>query len=160
MPGPIIPSTTSRYFPNHPLLAQLIDELSVNPSSTAVWSGGGAGEPYLKSLAKKVGDLIDAVFTPKSGSGLPQRLRLTNVSREGQIQFHAPNDPIGPARFEASPSDVDKLIEGGALDLEQPPQRAVNAVQSRLRHALDAALPEFKDEQVKRALAKPSRRSR
>lgn len=161
MPGPITMNTTRRLLPDlNPTVAELLDQISLNPQSTAVWSGGGAGEPMLKSLGKTLGELMDAIFTPKAGAKLPQRMRFTGVSREGNMQFHGPNDPIGPARFEASPGDVDKLINGGALDLEQPPARATAAVQSKLRQMLDATLPEFKDEQVTKRLSNPSRRSR
>lgn len=151
MPGPIIRSTAASQLPNHPVLGGLLDELSVNPTGTAVWSGGKPGAPLLKSLGKELSELLDAVFKPKAGSGLPQRLRFTNVSREGQMQFHAPNDAIGPARFEASPSEVDKLINGGALDLEQPPAAATNAVRSKLRDVLDSLGKEYKNEQISKA---------
>jgi hypothetical protein len=140
-------------------LQELGDEASVNPVSTAVWAGGPA-KPYLSSVGKFLDDLLDAVFNPSAkGTGLPQRLRLTNWdARSGHVQLHPASrpktTPIGPAQFEATPAQLDELIAGGAIDLEQPPARAVSDIQSRIRQVLDAANPELKDDAVRRHLRK------
>lgn len=132
---------------------------------TAVWKGATsaeqAAEPELKSLSKTLGDIFNRVFTPtKPGSGLPKRLRFTGTSREGQMQFHnaSPGTKIGPARFEASPAQVDELINGGALDVEQPPIRATSQIQSRIREILDAQGKDLKTDAYRRGASKNAKR--
>lgn len=103
----------------------------------AVWAGGGEGEPMLKSIGKKLSELLDTVFTPtERGTGLPQKLRFTNWdARKGNMQFHG---ATGSApQFEAAPGEVDRLISGGALDVAQPPQGAVDKLQKLLAGELD-----------------------
>lgn len=133
------------------------------PMGTAVWKGAGkaaeVAEPELKSLAKTLGDLYNRIFVPKPGAGLPRRMRFTGTTREGAMQFHnaSPGAPIGPAPFESTPAEVDSLINSGMLDVEQPPIRATNAIQQRLRETLDANLPQYKTEQFKRGSSKSAK---
>lgn len=152
MPGPII--RRPRYPAQvPPWLQDALTEAQLSPASTAVW--GGEGEPVLAALGKKLSDLLDTVFTPAKGSGLPRRLRFTGLSREGQLQLHpesqAAGRVVGPAAYEASPAQVDQLLRSGQLDLQQPPQAAVDPVRARLRAILDAAGPEYKAAQYAKA---------
>lgn len=159
MPGPVIDRPV---YPEGtpPWLEEIFNTLQLNPATSAVWSGGGAGEPFLGSLGKKVSELLDTVFsraTSAEGRSLPKRLRFTNWdARSGNMQFHPdqPSAEIGPAPFEATPAQVDRLVNGGALDVEQPGSRAVDQIRRHLREVLDAHGPELKDQQVRRGLNK------
>ena len=105
----------------------------------AVGQVAAIGGPFLKSLGKPVADLLDLILTTKGGRGLPPKLRLTNIGRSGDLQFHNPRTSgVGPAGFEASPSQVDTLIGSGALDIEQPAQRGVDSIRKRLAQEFDA----------------------
>lgn len=96
-----------------------------------------AGTPVLRSLGKRLDELLDMVLTPKPGSGLPKRLRLTNWdAREGNVDFHSASKG---ERFQATPSQLDELIKGGALDVEQPPAGAVTAARKKISKGLDKA---------------------
>lgn len=135
MPAAITPRTSALAGPTLPASFQtLLDQLAVNPVGTAVPSGGYA-EPMLKSLGKPLAELLDLILTPTTkGTGLPNRLRLTNWdARSGNVQFHGAGPTrVGVERFEATPTQLDRLIRGGALDVEQPPQGAVDAIRKKL----------------------------
>lgn len=152
-----------------PELLAVLDQLSLSPATTAVWSGGQAAEPMLKSLGKPIQELLDLVLeTSEKVKGVPRRLRLSNWdARRGLAQFH-PEAPQGqgkglvgmgvePHPFEASPAQLDELITQGLLDVQQPPAGQVSAIQSRLRQLLDASLPQFKADQFQKAAHKPVR---
>ena len=129
------------------------------PMGSAVWSGGS--QPALKSIGKQISELLDTIFNPKPGAGLPERLRLTNWdARSGNLQFHnaSPGTEISAPKFEASPKEVDQLINGGALGVEQPPVRATSQIQSKIREMLDAEGQSLKDSAYRRGASKNSKR--
>lgn len=76
--------------------------------------------PYLKSITKPISELLDTIFTPTAkGTGLPSRLRFTNWdARKGVMQLHSADAAGKP--FEVSPTDLDRLINAGHIDIEQP----------------------------------------
>lgn len=103
------------------------------PAAGILENEGVQGAPVLRSIGKRIDELLDAVFTTPKGSGLPKRLKLTGWdARTNQIEFHAP----AGERFQASPQQLDKLIGSGSIDLEQPAAGAVSSIQSRLSKAL------------------------
>lgn len=136
MPGAVLPnpmhgSTLPEW------LQQLLMQASISPVSTAI---GEAGAPMLGSLGKRVDDMLGATFTPtEAGTGVPKRIEFTNVGRDGLMQFHGSNQQM--PSLNASPAQVDELINGGALDLTQPPQGAVDAVRKKLSALLGPASP-------------------
>lgn len=89
-------------------------------------------QPILESLGKPIAELLGMVLRPtQARTGLPSRLRFSNYNAEkGLAQFHA--DTKAAPQFEATPQQLDELIGGGALDLEQPPQGAVDAIRRKL----------------------------
>lgn len=103
--------------------------------------GGGIAEeggPIIRSLGKYLSELLGLeVGATKAGSGLPKRMRLTNFdSREGNLDFHAASRK-GGERFQATPSQLDTLVGQGALDVVQPPKRAVESTRRKIATALD-----------------------
>jgi hypothetical protein len=127
-----------------------------------VWAGGGEGEPMLKSIGKKLSELLDTVFTPtERGTGLPQKLRFTNWdARKGNMQFHG--GTAAAPQFEATPGQVDKLISGGALDVAQPPQGAVDKLQRILTEQMEAHATDLRNPTQSSAVAEtktPMRRT-
>jgi hypothetical protein len=94
----------------------------------------------LRSLGKPISDLLSAVFkTPKAGqTGLPSRVRLTNRdARKGTVDMHGVRKSAD--RLEATPGQLDDLLNSGAIELEQPPQGAVDMIQRKLAELLGAA---------------------
>lgn len=164
------PSEFENQQPN-PILAianllGLTDDAAAGAGSShlpgVVWAGGGEGEPMLKSIGKKLSELLDTVFTPtERGTGLPQKLRFTNWdARKGNMQFHG---ATGAApQFEATPGQVDKLISGGALDVAQPPQGAVDRLQKILSEQMEAHATDLRNPTRSTAVAEsktPMRRT-
>lgn len=146
-----------------PWLKSILNTVAVNPVMTAVPTGnfrgmaplgeevGQAVEPELKSIGKKVSDLLGSVFTTKEGSGLPPKMTLSNWdARAGNLQFHGGNTP-----FEATPQMLDQLISSGQVNLEQPAATTTTAVQSAIRKMLDANMQEYKDAAFTKAIRKP-----
>jgi hypothetical protein len=105
------------------------------PAAGILEGEGIQGSPIIKSLGKRLDELLDAVFTTPKGSGLPSRLKLTNWdARTGNIDFHA----FGKSaeRFQATPQQLDTLLQRGGMDLEQPATKAVGTIQKKLQSAL------------------------
>src|SRR5262245_24275714 len=96
----------------------------------------GQIDPILRSLGKPLSQLLGMILKPvQSGTGVPSRLRYTNYDApKGLAQFHSV-DRAGQA-FEASPKDLDALLKGGAIDVEQPPQGAVEKIRKLLAAAM------------------------
>ena len=122
-----------------PWLADLLNNLAISPTTTAI----SGGTPVLRSIGKELSELLDTVFTTtKKTKGVPTKLRFTNLSREGNMQLHPASargtSPTGPAPMEVAPGDLDRLISGGAVDLDQPPEGAVDAIRRRLQKVLGA----------------------
>ena len=121
-------------------LLALLDQVAMNPMTSIIPAAGAYAEPILASLGKPLQELLGLVLSPtKGGSGLPRRLRLTQWNaRTGNVEFHGQGPrPIGVERFEATPAQLDKLIRGGALDLEQPTESAMAPIRRKLSAALD-----------------------
>lgn len=104
--------------------------------------GGGIAEeggPMVKSLGKYLAELLGLeVGATKAGSGLPQRMRLTNATREGEMEFHAASSKAGE-RFRATPRQFDTLVDQGALDIHQPPEKDVAAARKKISRTLGPA---------------------
>lgn len=117
------------------------DRLAIGDGTSLIGGAIDPGDigPILRSLGKPVADLLDLILTTKGKGGLPPKLRLTNVGRNGDLQFHDPRAAsTGPAGFEASAGQVDTLIGAGKLDVEQPAQRGVDSIRKRLAQEFDA----------------------
>lgn len=123
-------------------LQTILQQVGVNPVATAV-PAAGVGEPMIKALGKPVSELLGTLFSPgETGTGVPQRLRLSGYTpgREGvepSVGLHSVNSDGAP--FEATIDQLSQLLDGGALNVTQPPQGAVSAIQARLAKLLGAA---------------------
>lgn len=104
--------------------------------------GGGIAEeggPMVKSLGKYLAELLGLeVGATSAGSGLPKRMRLTNATREGEMEFHAASRK-GGERFNATPNQLDTLVDQGALDVVQPPAKDVSLARRKIAKSLDRA---------------------
>lgn len=88
----------------------------------------------LESLGKPLSELLGMILRPTTaGTGLPSRLRLGNV-QNGEGLFYGVRK--GGERFQASPSQLDEMINGGLLEREQPPTGAVNAIRRKIAAVL------------------------
>ena len=125
MPTRIAASPTRNGLPLS--VQRFLDQISVNPVATEV----KATEPMLQSIGKPISELLGLILKPtQKGSGIPQRLRLTNWNADkGTISFHGASRA---GQYEATPQQIDELINGGVLDLEQAPQRAMEAMRRKL----------------------------
>lgn len=125
-------------------LQQALLQVSVNPVMSAV-PAAGVGEPMVKALGKPISELLGSLFSPgETGTGVPQRLRLTGYTpgREGVdplVGLHSVN--MDGAPFEVSPDQLSQLLDGGALNLTQPPQGPVDSIKARLGKLLGPAPP-------------------
>lgn len=85
----------------------------------------------LQSLGKPISELLGAIFRTPNKSGLPTKLRLINWNaRNNTAALRGLRK--GDEAFEAAPSQLDELLTGGALDLDQPPQAGVDAIRKKL----------------------------
>lgn len=104
--------------------------------------GGGIAEeggPMVRSLGKYLAELLGLeVGATSAGSGLPKRMRLTNATREGEMEFHAASRK-GGERFNATPKQFDTLVDQGALDVTQPPAKDVAAARKKISRTLGSA---------------------
>lgn len=124
---------------------RILAEIAMNPVTTAI-PVAGVAEPMLKSLGKPISELLDLVLkTEKRVPGLPRRVKLTEWNaRKGTLGFRPEAPPGGmtsmpditAAPFEATPADVDALINAGHFDVDQPPQGAVDAIRRKLMAVL------------------------
>ena len=129
-----------------PILKPRSETADLDPADRANWTmaempaSKGDIEPMLKSLGKPISELLGLILTPtQSKTGVPKQLRLSNFdSMKGNVQFHGDSRAASP-RFEASPAQLDDLINGGALDVAQPPQGAVDRIRKILSALLDSA---------------------
>lgn len=125
-------------------LQQVLQQVSVNPMMTAV-PAAGVGEPMVKALGKPVSELLGSVFSPgETKTGVPQRLQLTGFKGgrpgvEPTVGLHSGNLDGQP--FEATLDQLSQLLDGGALNLQQPPQGAVAKIQRTLSQLLGPAPP-------------------
>lgn len=118
-------------------LYKALEQLSVNPVSTVV-PAAGVGEPMVKALGKPISELLGALFSPgEHGTGVPQRLRLTGTTPPDMVQLHSQNMNGQP--FEATADQLSQLLDGGALNLTQPPQGAVDKIRRTLASLLGPA---------------------
>lgn len=109
-----------------------VDRLVANPAGLVPGTIEST-EPMLHSLGKPLQELLDLALRPTTAkTGLPRGLRLTNWdARTGEAAFRGLRKG-GAEEFRASPQQLDDLIGGGALDVQQPPTRAVEAIRRRL----------------------------
>jgi hypothetical protein len=118
-------------------LEDLLIQASVQPISTAVW--GAPAKPFLSSIGREIQDLLDLVLTPVAKkTGLPRRLQLGGFdSAANKVKYYGQRGdaPV----FESTPQQLDEMLGTDMLDLEQPPQRAVDAIQRKLKAEFDAA---------------------
>lgn len=103
--------------------------------------GGGIAEeggPIVRSLGKYLAELLGIEMgATTAGSGLPKRMRMTGFdAREGNIDFHAASRK-GGERFAATPEQLDTLVGQGAVDVAQPPKKAVASVRRKIATDLD-----------------------
>lgn len=126
----------------NPLTAlQKAESIGADPLA-AEWSMGAmpTDPAMLRALGKPISELLSAVFkTPQAmKTGLPSRVRLTNWdARKGMVDMHGVRRTAD--RLEATPGQLDELLNSGAIELEQPPQGAVDLLQRKLAELLGAA---------------------
>lgn len=108
----------------------------ITNSMPAVTEGSMPLDPtMLRSIGKPVGELLGMVFKTKTGSKLPSLLRLTNWNAAtGNVAMHSVNK-AGKA-FEATPAQIDEMIEKGWLDIAQPAKVAGDKIRGLLSRAL------------------------
>lgn len=125
-----------------PRVSALINQLGIAPVATNIETP--LAEPMLKSLGKPLSELLDLVLKRTGvAEGVPQRLRLTNWNaRTGSAEFHGLTK--AGQKFEATPTQLDELINGGVLGVDQPPQGAVEAIRRKLAGALGPQRPPVK----------------
>lgn len=120
--------------PNDPMLA-LQKASRITPGPEMMRGEMPLDPAFLKSLGKPVAELLGTVFKTKTGSGLPSLLRMTNWdARTGNVGMHSLRK-AGEA-FEASPTQIDEMIERGWLDLEQPAEGASDHIRKLLQKIL------------------------
>lgn len=89
----------------------------------------------LRSLGKPIAELLGASFKLQNGTGLPSLLKLTGWNAaKGTVGLHGAR-AAGEA-FEATPAQLDELIEKGILDLAQPAMDKVSGIRGLLAKAL------------------------
>lgn len=111
-------------------------------------------EPMVNALGKPVSEMLGTVLKTPVKSGMPQRLTLTGwKAPTGEMEFASNTKRAAGMKFNATPQQVDELINGGALDLEQPPNGSMEAIRARLRKALDT--PDARDAQFRRYTGNP-----
>lgn len=94
-------------------------------------------EPMVNALGKPVSEMLGTAFKTPAKSGLPQRLTVANWNApEGAIEMRGATKAAADTKFNVKPSELDDLINGGALDLKQPPSADVGRVQSKLKKLL------------------------
>lgn len=92
----------------------------------------------VKSLGKPISELLGIVLKQTTpGTGLPARMRLGSFDRGKATLYGARK---GSETFEATASELDDLLANGMMELEQPPQGAVDAIRRKLSAILDSAL--------------------
>lgn len=131
MPGPVIPRPMAdSSLPDW--AKQLMTMIALSPASTGVQAASAAAEPMLESIGKPVSEMFGAKFSPEqTKTGVPQRLRFDGWNaNKNQMQFAGSNAQM--PRMDATPQQIDQLINGGALGLEQPPSTAVEAIRKKL----------------------------
>jgi len=145
MPAKVL-NGNGRFGPQLPASWQrLLNEIALNPVTTAIPTA--AAEPVLKSLGKPISELLDMVLkTEKKVPGLPRRVKLTEWNaRTGKLGLRPESAQgqrgltsvgIEAAPIEATPADVDALIDAGTLTRDQPPQGAVDAIRRKLAQIL------------------------
>lgn len=85
----------------------------------------------LESLGKPIAELLSTIFRTPNGSGLPSKLRLINWNGgAGTAALRGLRK--GEEAFEATPAQLDALINDGTVGIDQPPQSAVAAIQKKL----------------------------
>lgn len=119
--------------PGTGVMAQVLNLLGLAPL-------GAVEAPALKSIGKPVSELLGATFVTPNKTGLPKRMAVSSWNdAKGSVGLHGARS--GAEAFEATPSQLDELIDGGALGLEQPPQAAVQTIMQKLQQLLGSAGP-------------------
>lgn len=147
-----------------PWLDDLLNQAAVSPTTTAVWSGGEdagrIGGPVATKIAQRLKqflrDKLGTTFEPRGGEGVPQRVRLTGFNPQNAAVKLA--DTASGAPLAATGPQFDQLLNSGHLlpgDTVPSEGLPVSQLQSRLRALLDDLGPEYKAQQVTRALRKP-----
>lgn len=127
-----------------PWLKNAVAQLSVNPVMSGIPTGSFRGipgedaavqmiEPELKSIGKRVSDLLGTTFerAPGTGSSVPQRMNLSNFdARSGDIQLTGQTKTA--PQMNVAPQDLDKLLSSGKMDIQQPPAGATDAIRKKL----------------------------
>lgn len=109
-----------------PWLQEILIGLSTSPVTSAVPT---------KIAGKPIADLLGKVMTPTGKkTGVP-RVHMTSMDPDAATAvFHNP-DTFDTA-FDVGLGDLKKLVEGGALQPEGPPQGSVVALVKRLQAIL------------------------
>lgn len=121
--------------PNDPMLA--LSKASRITGPLEVMKGEMPVDPaFLRSLGKPVSEVLGMVFKTKSTGGeVPSLLRVSNWnSRTGNVSMHSLNKAGQP--FEATPAQIDEMIEKGWLDLQQPAQAAGEGIRRLIGRTL------------------------
>lgn len=112
---------------------QGISDLEANPD--LMLRGEAPTPDMVRALGKPISELLGAIFTTPSKTGLPSKLRLTNWNaKTGEAVLHGVRK--AGEEMVASPRQLNSMIGADQIGLQQPPEGAVAKIQALLARAL------------------------
>lgn len=119
--GPVVATPTSLRIPGLPDWVSLaLANAAILPVTSAIGAGESAAAPVLKAGGKALSDRLGEILASTAeGTGLPSRLRLTSYDPVSKlVHFHGVD---GAEPFEATATQLDRLLRGGQLAPEPGP---------------------------------------